>query len=180
MPRVLTRNTFLLIFFVLFTVVAGTGAGWTEESEPTASPEELIRPDDTEAFPTSERGAAILDLWEHRRKEAWRKIDDWMDEEKSSAQPWLVAARVCYLEKRYKRSLKMAQRALDKAPQNPAGYYWRGRAFEAMDKPLEAVNEYRAALMAQENFVQAREGINRVTSLLKSSQSIEASSPAAP
>jgi len=111
-------------------------------------------------------------LWDSNKKsEAEKALDKWMSEEKKSPYPWVEAGKLRFEEKKYKRALSSLQTALDKSPQCAEAYYWRGRSFEAMNKPMDAANEYRAAVLAQEKYVEAQEALTRVTTLLDSSNS---------
>ncbi len=109
----------------------------------------------------------IVQLWnakEHRKAE--RELEAWMEKEPKSAAPWVTAARLRFEEKRFKKCVSLGQAALKRSPQSADAYYWRGRAYEAMNQPLEAANEYRAALLADKDHAEARAGLDRASSLL--------------
>lgn len=91
--------------------------------------------------------------------------------EKDSPRPWVEVGIKRFQEKKYKGALSALKTALDKSPLCAEAYYWRGRSFEAMNKPLDAANEYRAALLAQEKYQEAQEALARVQLLLDSSDS---------
>jgi tetratricopeptide (TPR) repeat protein len=116
---------------------------------------------------TQPKAAEINSLWEQGQKsKAKKSLSAWMDAEKNSPWPWVQAARISFDEKKYKRSLSYLKTALEKSPQCADAYYWRGRNYEEQKKPMDAANEYRAALLAQEKFEAAQEGLNRVLALL--------------
>lgn len=111
----------------------------------------------------------IVKLWENsQRGEAHKRVDHWMKEEKPSPFPWVAAARLKFLEGKYKAALSLAQDAINKSPSCAQAYYWRGRAYEAMKKPLDAGNEYRAAMIADKGYLEAQDGLKRVEALLES------------
>jgi tetratricopeptide (TPR) repeat protein len=85
-----------------------------------------------------------------------------MKSEENAPGPWLAAARISFHEKKYKRCLSQAEDALERSPQNAEAYYWRGRCYEAKGNPLEAANEYKAALKAEAAHPQAHEGLSRI------------------
>lgn len=74
----------------------------------------------------------------------------------------LIAARQRLQEGRYKKCISLSNKVLVKWPHMAEAYYLKGRAYEALKKPLEAANEYNAALMAQKEFDDAQQGLNRV------------------
>lgn len=94
-------------------------------------------------------------------KEAQRLLKQWM-KEGATAQPWTLAAEHAYRDRQYKKALKWATKAIDKFPKDADGYYWRGMAYEALRNPLDAGNEFRAALMANPQLASAQAGLNRV------------------
>ncbi len=102
-------------------------------------------------------------LWEAGKKSAAKKeVERWMSEEKKSPWPWVQAGSISFREKKYKKALSYLKDALEKSPQCADAYYWRGRTYEEQKKPLDAANEYRAALIAQDKFQEAQEGLDRV------------------
>ncbi|MCG3206172.1 MAG: hypothetical protein KCHDKBKB_02899 [Elusimicrobia bacterium] len=111
----------------------------------------------------------IETLWEQGQiSQAQRLLDKWKQEEKQSPLPWVQAASLSIRKKNFSRSVSNLKTALEKSPQCADAYYWRGRTFEAQNKPMEAANEYRAALIADENFQEAQEALTRVLALLGS------------
>src|ERR1044071_8636555 len=81
----------------------------------------------------------IFELWNGNKKgEALEKLDQWMNADRKSPEPWVTAAAIAFNDGRYKRCLKMGEKALEKSPQSAGAYYWRGRAFEAMSNWLDA------------------------------------------
>ena len=96
------------------------------------------------------------------RQGAEREVEAWKKADKKSAHPWIAAADLSFQQKKYRRCRSQAANALDLAPQNADGYYWRGRCFEAEGKTLDAANEYRAALKAETAHPRAQEGLARI------------------
>lgn len=111
----------------------------------------------------------ILKLWEADQKSAaLKQLSQWKRADKKTAGPWVLSAHIAFEQKKYKKCLNYAETALGKSPQTAEAYYWRGRAFEAMSKWMDAANEYRAALLVDPNYSQAMELLNRVNSQLGS------------
>ncbi len=109
-------------------------------------------------------------LWQQGKKgQAERRLDKWMKEDKKSPWPWVQSAVLQHRNKKYKKSLSTLEDALEKSPNCAEAYYWRGKNYEALNKPMDAANEYRAALMAEEKFNDAQEALNRVLTQLGSS-----------
>ncbi len=78
----------------------------------------------------------------------------------------LQQAQMFFEKKSYKKCISLCDKVLDKDPSVADAYYWKARALEAQEKPLDAANEYKAALIARAEFPEARDGLARVTSLL--------------
>ncbi len=111
----------------------------------------------------------ILKLWEGDQKPgALKQLSQWKSADKKTAGPWVLSARIAFDQKKYKKCLSYAETALEKSPQSAEAYYWRGRAYEALSNWMDAANEYRAALLADPNFSQATESLNRMNSQLGS------------
>jgi Tfp pilus assembly protein PilF len=89
-------------------------------------------------------------------------------EQVAEAASFVAKAQSAFNDKAYKKCISYSKKALDRAPQTPEAYYWKARGFEAIGKPLEAANEYRAALLAKKGYTEAQDGLNRVTSQLGS------------
>ena len=106
-------------------------------------------------------------LDEGKKLKARKKIEEWMKEEKKSPYPWTLGARFFCEKKRYKKCKSYAKKAIKKSPQVGEAYYWRGVAYENLGKPLEAANEFRAALYAKEGYFLAKNGLDRVTTELE-------------
>ncbi|OVE76964.1 hypothetical protein BVX98_03950 [bacterium F11] len=114
------------------------------------------------------RARQIYRFWEVKNKQkAFHEVRSWMKDEKTSPYPWLVGATLHFQEKRYKKCLKYCKKALKKKTQIGEVYFWRGRAYEALKKPMEAANEYRAALYAKQEFQPAQERLDRVLAQLE-------------
>jgi predicted Zn-dependent protease len=103
------------------------------------------------------------------RRGAEKDVKSWMKAEEKAPWPWVAEARLSFHEKKYKRCLSQAEEALERAPQNAAAYYWRGRCFEAKGNTLDAANEYRAALKAEAAYPEAHEGLARIQAGLDAS-----------
>jgi tetratricopeptide (TPR) repeat protein len=78
----------------------------------------------------------------------------------------LQQAQAYFEKKSYKKCISICDKILDQDPRSADAYFWKGRALEAQKKPLEAANEYQAAILARDNFTEARDGLTRVSSLL--------------
>jgi tetratricopeptide (TPR) repeat protein len=74
----------------------------------------------------------------------------------------VVSAKLRYKEGRYKKCISLCDEALKKSPQNAEAYYWKGKAYESLGKPLEAANELRAALMAKRGYTEAEEALSKI------------------
>ena len=106
------------------------------------------------------------------KRGAERDAHAWLKAEPKSPWPRIATACLAFHQKKYNRCLSWAAKALDQAPQNADGYYWRGRCFEAKGKTLDAANEYRAALKAEAAYPPANEGLARVEPSLESSDAL--------
>lgn len=78
----------------------------------------------------------------------------------------LQLAQQYFDKKAYKKCISLCDKILDKEPRSADAYYWKGRAYEEQKKPLEAANEYQAAILARPDFQAANESLVRVNSLL--------------
>lgn len=126
-----------------------------------------MRLDAEQTLAAQPMSSEIESLWQAgKTSQAERELGRWMKQEKKSPWPWVQSASLKYRQKKYKRALSDANAALEKDPNCAEAFYWRGKSYEEQKKPLEAANEYRAALMAQEQFVDAQEALNRVLALL--------------
>ncbi len=109
----------------------------------------------------------ILLLWKDGQKSvATKKISQWKEADKKSPEPWITQARIAFEQKKYKRCLTLGEKALDRSSQSAAAYYWRGRAYEALNNNLDGANEYRAALFANPDFSEAKEALARINTQL--------------
>ena len=125
--------------------------------------------DDSLRLSSFQRSIDIESLWDSGNKsEARQLLEKWMRDEKSSPWPLVQSAALQYRQKKYKSSLATLKKALEKSPQCAEAYYWRGKNFEAQNKPLDAANEYRAAVIAEQSYLEAQEALTRVLGLLGS------------
>ena len=109
----------------------------------------------------------IADLAHQKRNsEADKKLKVWMKKDAKSPVPFVLAGTLAYERKQYKRCLSYCEKALSRDPQFADAYYWRGKAFEALGKPMEAVNEYRAALLSKPDHAQAKASLSALASSL--------------
>lgn len=92
-----------------------------------------------------------------------------------TAADYLAKAEVAFGKKAYKKVITFCDKALDRDPQAADAYYWKGRALEALKKPLEAANEYRAAILARGAYAEAEDGLMRVNLNLGTAQGEKAS-----
>jgi tetratricopeptide (TPR) repeat protein len=95
-----------------------------------------------------------------------RFVQDWIKAEPKSPWPLVGAARVAYQQKRFKKGLSFVNKALNKWPQCSPAYFWRGRLYEALQRPLDAANEYRAALLSDDPYPAAQPELDRVLASL--------------
>lgn len=133
-----------LPFFLLFL----TAAALPLRSEEPA-PDQKVKAIEQKFISGDQRGA------EHDARA-------WLKSERKSPWPRIASALIAFHQKKFNRCLSWAAKALDQAPQNADGYYWRGRCFEAKGDTLDAANEYRAALKAEAAYPPAHEGLARV------------------
>lgn len=63
---------------------------------------------------------------------------------------------------KYDEALKVLNKAVALQNNFDEGYYWRGRCLEKLDKPNEAVEEYRTALMYSPDFTEAKDALERL------------------
>ncbi len=140
------------------------------DSNPITEPSHAAVPADGKvAFKDHPKVLEIESLWDAGNKSrANRVLNSWMKQEKHSPYPWVESAALRFREKKYKNALALSKEALEKSPQCAEAYYWRGRSYEAMNKPLDAANEYRAALLAKAKYEEAQEGLDRVSAVLGS------------
>jgi tetratricopeptide (TPR) repeat protein len=162
----------LLLALVGVAVLSGLAGGEQKSDLPETIPAFLGTPATSLKQGSLDRAAEIQRLWEsHQERKAFGELKKWMKEDKESPFPWVLAAQLWYREGRYKKTISMGDAALGKSPKCAAAYYWRGRAFESLKKPLDAANEYRAALIAQPGFAQARQALDVVLVQLGSTAS---------
>lgn len=125
------------------------------------SPETVAAPAENDS--SDPRRIEIERLWaEGRTRDALRRVKEWRKKERESPWPWVVEGELFFRQQRYKKAVRRLDRALELAPQMAEAYYWRGRAYEAMGKPLDAANEYRAAMMAGEPDTRSQKALERV------------------
>jgi tetratricopeptide (TPR) repeat protein len=63
---------------------------------------------------------------------------------------------------KYDEAIKVLNKAVTLQNNFDEGYYWRGRCLEKLDKPTEAIEEYRIALLYAPDFVEAKEALARL------------------
>lgn len=114
-------------------------------------------------------------LREKRLDEALKLAASWKDEDQKSPVPWVVMARVSYEKGRYKKGLSYCRKALDLSPQYAPAYYWKGKIHESMKQPLEAANEWRAALLAWKGYAEAEEALKNVMVQIQASEDLPSS-----
>lgn len=96
------------------------------------------------------------------KKNAMKRLDKWMNEEKTSPWPWVVAAKLQCEQKKFKKCVSLSQNALDKDPACSEAYFWKGRGLEGQNKSLDAANEYRAALSGANKYLDAQKDLDRL------------------
>ncbi len=149
-----TRKILIFSIFQLVWIVP------LSHAEPVAS--------SNEPYFVGTEGSEIRQLWDSGdKKAAEKRLRDWEDRDEKSGEPLVMAAIFQFEKKEFKKCLSLCEKALSRSPQLAEAYYWRGRAYEALDKPVEALNEYRAAVLAKGTFPAAEERIARVDAMGK-------------
>ena len=93
-------------------------------------------------------------------------VKDWMKADAKSPWPLVGAARLAYYERHFRKGLSFVNDVLNKWPQCAPAYFWRGRLYEALKRPLDAANEYRAALLSTDPYPAAQPELDRVLASL--------------
>ena len=138
-----------------------------EAPAPVASPEPAAV-----AYADPEWAQEIFRQWdEGQTRAALRAMKKALKAEKSDPYRWVAMARLRFRQEKYASSLRYAQKALRRDPYYAPAYYWRGRAYEARNKWLESANEYRAALLIDQDYDAARRALGRVQDALEPSRS---------
>ena len=119
-----------------------------------------------EAAPEQKLSAIEQAYVSGNKREAEKDAHMWAKAEPKAPWPKLAFASIAFHDKKYNRCLSLAKDALELAPLNADGYYWRGRCFEAKGSMLDAANEYRAALKAEAAHPAAHEGLARIQASL--------------
>ena len=157
-----------VLFGFLLAFHASSPPLFSEEMVPPESPAQLLglpQAHTKNLIPTPED--EILALYDSgKKRKAFRAVNEWIKQEKKKPAPYVTAAHLYFKSGKPKKCLKYAKKALKKMPQHAVAFYWKGRAYEALDKPMEAANEYQAALFAREEYRKAKEGLDRVLALL--------------
>ena len=63
---------------------------------------------------------------------------------------------------KYEEALKVLDKAVTLQNNFDEGYYWRGRCLEKLNKPNEAIEEYRTALLYSPDFAEAKEALSKL------------------
>jgi len=67
-----------------------------------------------------------------------------------------------YDQGKYADAVKVLDKAVTLQNNFDEGYYWRGRCLEKLNKPADAIEEYRTALMYSPDFTEAKEALIRL------------------
>ncbi len=67
-----------------------------------------------------------------------------------------------YDQGKFNDALKVLDKAITLQNIFDEGYYWRGRCFEKLNKPTEAKEEYKTALLYSPDFIEAKEALIRL------------------
>ncbi|MCB4756474.1 MAG: tetratricopeptide repeat protein [Elusimicrobia bacterium] len=158
-------------FFLVFLL--STGAVVSAVAEDRKPPENLSGALGTPVVGSSGRTASNLKRDEIRQllqagktSKAQKELDRWMGQDKKSPEPWVLAGTLQFEKKKYKKCLSFCAKALSKSPQCAEAYFWRGRAYEALGKTLEALNEYRAAVKAKPGYSEAQDALTQLSNQL--------------
>lgn len=67
-----------------------------------------------------------------------------------------------YEQERYNDAVSVLDKAVTLRNNFDEGYYWLGRSLEKLNKPKEAIEEYKMALLYAPDFIEAEEALNRL------------------
>jgi len=163
----MARRTFWPVFAAVGIFTLQGGFSEEKKALPKSAPAFLQLPHVEQQDQQADRRSAILRLWQDgKKKDAFKQLNRWLDENKKSPAPSLLASQLYSEEKEFKKALAMANRVLKNWPEDADAYYWKAKAYEGLNKPVEAANEYQAALRARDEFPQAEEGLKRVQVLI--------------
>lgn len=105
----------------------------------------------------------VIALWENgQKKQAKILLKEWKQKDQVTPDPLVTEAQIMFLEGKYKTCLRMGKKILKKYPEAAGAFYWRGRAYEALENMLEAANEYRAAIKAEKDYESAQQRLEQV------------------
>jgi tetratricopeptide (TPR) repeat protein len=76
---------------------------------------------------------------------------------------YLEKAVIFYDQARYEEAIKVLDKAVTLQNKFDEGYYWKGRCLEKLNKPAEAMEEYRMALLYSPGYTEAKEALERLT-----------------
>ena len=150
---------------LLVLAFLSSAAVWAGEDLP---PYYVVTPSTVSAVevappPGADRAAKIQQMWDDgHRSEAERESAQWLKTDDKSPWPWVTAAGLSFRQKKWGKCFSLANAALKRDPNLADAYYWRGRYYEKKKKPLEAANEYRAAVEAQSSHQAAKDGLARL------------------
>ncbi len=63
---------------------------------------------------------------------------------------------------KYEDAVTVLDKAVTVQTKFDEGYYWLGRCLEKLNKPAEAIEEYKTALMYSPDYIEAKEGLTRL------------------
>jgi tetratricopeptide (TPR) repeat protein len=155
------------LFFAAVWLFPLAAYAQTSEGVPSSPAEAVGAPAVSPVREPKDRGTEIRNLWAAgERKMAWKRANAWINREGNSAEAWTVGAELFYREGKYKKALSYAKKAISRSPQYADAYYVEGQAYEALKNPMDAANEYRAAMAAKKDFSEAKEALDRVMAQL--------------
>ncbi len=64
-----------------------------------------------------------------------------------------------YMKNRFKKAMDSLNQAIDKDPENPEAYYWRGRTLVKLDRHDLAVQNFQKAITHRSNYWQAHDNL---------------------
>ncbi len=152
---------------ILFLIIAGVafGASHKVQADNTSlEPETSVKPAAEETAkiidspPVEDKNLqkAWGDIQEGNWKQAREKVLVVIAKNKKNPEAWTLLGRTYFMQPKYKKAIRRFKKALKYDPHYAQAYFWKGKAYEALNKVDEAENEYQAAFRADPNLEEAR------------------------
>lgn len=150
----------VLIVLISTGFYAGKASVFSAETSVPSTPSQALHLPEAVAV---DRMGEIRQLWtEGKKSEAQGKISEWIKKEKKNVLPWVLKTEFAFKDGRYKQALSLAEKALSKFPPDERLYFLRGQSYEALKNPMDAANEYRAALLLNKSNAEAQMALNKL------------------